>query len=83
MNTILNQPNRRRVSTDRLNRVDSQLVASLDAEFTALNPTERPSHTLIPQKQVSEGRGQHENSSCNIRANRLWFKMLPFQLLKK
>ena len=29
-NTILNQPYRRRVSTDRLNRVDSQLAAFLE-----------------------------------------------------
>ena len=33
MNTILNQPNRRRVSTDRLkNREDSQLAASREGE---------------------------------------------------
>ena len=32
MNTILNQPYRRRVSTDRLNRDDSQLAASLEGE---------------------------------------------------
>ena len=33
VDTILNQPNRRRVSTGRLNRVDSQLVASPEGEF--------------------------------------------------
>ena len=32
MNTILNQPYRRRVSTDRLNRDGSQLAASLEGE---------------------------------------------------
>ena len=32
MNTILNQPYRRRVSTDRLNREDNQLAASLESE---------------------------------------------------
>ena len=30
---LLNQPYRRRVSTDRLNREDSQLTASLEGEF--------------------------------------------------
>ena len=32
MNTILNQPYRRRVSTDQLNREDRQLAASLEGE---------------------------------------------------
>ena len=32
MNTILDQPYRRRVSTDRLNREDAQLAASLESE---------------------------------------------------
>ena len=32
VNTILNQSNRRRISTDRLNRKESQLVASLEGE---------------------------------------------------
>ena len=46
-NTILSQPCRRRVSTDRLNREDSQLAASIEGEpgptptgntLTYLNP---------------------------------------------
>ena len=56
MNTILNQPNRRHVSTDRLNREDSQLAASLEGEVQPYTRRKVPP-TLIPQNQVSEGQG--------------------------
>ena len=70
MNTIVNQPNRRRVSKDRLNREDSQSAASLEGEMSpALHPLERPLDppTLIPQNQVSEGEGTRnpQGSSSN------------------
>ena len=53
-NTIPNQPYRRRVSTDRLDREDSQLAASLAEPGPTLagNPP-----TLISQNQVSDGEG--------------------------
>ena len=50
VNTILNQPNRHCVTTDRLNRVDSQLVASFEGVSSRCP-------TLTPQHQVSEGGG--------------------------
>ena len=43
VDTNINQPNGRRVSTDRLNRVESQLVYLLRVS-PALHPTERPSN---------------------------------------
>ena len=43
-NTILSQPYRRRVSTDRLNREGSQF----SRVSPALHPPERPSHTFFP-----------------------------------
>ena len=42
MDTTLNQPNGRRILTDRRNLVDSQLVASLEGEGPALYLPERP-----------------------------------------
>ena len=39
MNTIPNQPNRHRISTDGLNREDSQLAASLEGESGECSPT--------------------------------------------
>ena len=52
MDTILNQPNRRRVSTDWLNRVDSQQLPFLEGESypTHTCMPERPSHTHAPKK---------------------------------
>ena len=57
MNTILNQPNRRRVSTDRLNREDSQLVAFLEVEFSLTSARKILPHLHRTQNQVSEGEG--------------------------
>ena len=55
VNAILTQPKRRHVSTHRLNRVDSQMVPSHEGVSPAPNRQEKPSHTNIPQNQVSEG----------------------------
>ena len=51
MDTILNQPNRRRVSTDRPNRIDSQLISSLEGE-SGPTPAGKTPPTL---NQVLEG----------------------------
>ena len=53
-NTILSQPYRRRVSTDRLNREGSQLAASLEGE-----PGPTPAGKTLPHlyNQFSEGEG--------------------------
>ena len=56
MNTILNQPYRHRVLTNRLNSDVSQLVAPLEGEPGPAS-AERPFHTIIPRNQVSEGEG--------------------------
>ena len=56
VNIILNQSNRRRASTDRLNCEDSQFVAPLEGESSPIQPPERPSHTHTP-KPGFEGRG--------------------------
>ena len=54
-NTILNQPYRRRVSTDRLSREDSQLAASLEGE-----PDYTPAGKTLPHPNPRfRGRG-HE-----------------------
>ena len=50
-NTILSQPYRRRVSTDRPNREGSQLVASLEGE-PGPTPAGKIPPTLIPRTQV-------------------------------
>ena len=55
-NTILRQPHRRRVSTDRLNREGSQLAASVEGE-PGPTPAGKDPPTLIPRNQVSEGEG--------------------------
>ena len=57
-NTILSQPYRRRISTDRLNREGSQLAASLEDEPGPIHPPERLSHTHTPKPGFG-GRG-HE-----------------------
>ena len=54
--TILNQPNWRCVSTDRLSRVDSQVVSLLRVS-PALHPPKRPSHTHNPKRGFG-GRGK-------------------------
>ena len=56
VDSIFNQANRRRVSTDRLNRADSQLVSSLESE-SGPTPAGKTLPTLIPQNRVSEGKG--------------------------
>ena len=48
MNIILNQPNRRRVSNDRLYRKDSHLVASLEVE-SSLTPAGKCASVISPQ----------------------------------
>ena len=45
MDIILNQPNRRRVSTDRLGLVDSPVVPSLEVESS---PTPTPAGKTLP-----------------------------------
>ena len=57
VNTIFNIPNNHRVSTNRLNREDSQSVASLEGEFSLTPSPRRPSHTHIPKPGFG-GRGQ-------------------------
>ena len=52
VNTILNQPNLRRVSTDRMNCEDSQLVASLEGE-----PSPTTAGKTDPPKPGFGGRG--------------------------
>ena len=47
VNAILNQAKRRSVSTDQLNPQDSQLVESLEGEFSP-TPAEKDPPTLIP-----------------------------------
>ena len=56
MNTILNQSNGRRVSTDRLNREDSQLIASLEFQLS-FTPRRKDPPTLVPPNNVYEGKG--------------------------
>ena len=58
-NTILRQPYRRRVSTDRTSREDSQLAASLEGK-PDLTSAGTPPHTQIPKPGLG-GRG-HEDS---------------------
>ena len=55
VNTVLNQPNRHCVSTDRLHRIDSQLVSSLGGEFNP-TPAGKTPHTHTP-KPCFGGRG--------------------------
>ena len=64
MNTIPNQPNRHRISTDGLNREDSQLTLPLlraSPASAALHPAERPPPTHNP-KPGSGGRGYEVNA---------------------
>ena len=56
MNIIINQPNRRRVSTDRLNREDVQLVASLEVESSPTPAGKTLPHSY-PVTVFSEGDG--------------------------
>ena len=59
VDTILSQPNRRRVSTDRLNRLDNHLVASLQGEsgpIPAGKTLPHSGHTHIPG---GKGDGEH------------------------
>ena len=61
-NTILSQPSRRHVLTDRLNREGSQSAACLEGEpGPALHPPERPSHTHAPKPGFG-GRGDEASS---------------------
>ena len=57
-NTILSQPYRRRISTDRLNREDNQLAHLLRVS-PALHPPKRSPHTHTPKPGFG-GRG-HED----------------------
>ena len=56
-NTILNQPYRRRVTTDRLNRDGSQLAASLEGE-----PGPTPTGKTLPQHSYLETRFWRERA---------------------
>ena len=56
---ILNQPNRRRVSTDRVNHMNSQLVASLEGDFNPTPVGETLPHsypiTRVRRERVQDG----------------------------
>ena len=56
MNKILNQPNCRRVSTNRPNRVNSQLVEILEG-VSGPTPAGKTFFILVPQKPIFGGRG--------------------------
>ena len=58
--TILNQPYRRRVSTDRLNRENRQLVVSLEDE-----PGPTPGQTLM--QSYPEIRFRRERGGDNVK----------------
>ena len=57
MNTILNQPNRRRVSTDRLNHEDIQTVLSLEGESSPTPAGKTLSRSYTPKPGFG-GKGQ-------------------------
>ena len=62
MNTILNQPTCRHVSTDRLNVDDSQLVASFEGESS---PT--PAGKTLPQSYPKpDSKGEGATSTCSL-----------------
>ena len=63
VHTILNQPNRHRVSIDHLNPVDSQLVSSLEGESGQIPAGKTFSHSF-PQL-VFGGRG-HVNLAKSL-----------------
>ena len=65
VDTILHQPNRRRVSTDRLNSVDSQLVLLLRVS-PAIHPLERPSHTHTPKPRLRRDRENYYHHCFRI-----------------
>ena len=65
VNTILNQPYRRHVSTNRLNREDSQLTASLEGEPGPKSAENTP-HTHTSKPEVSQGEGTRNiGCECN------------------
>ena len=55
MSNILNQPNRRRVSTDRLNREDSQLILSFKGESSPTAAGEALPHSYSKTRFRSKG----------------------------
>ena len=57
MNTILNQPYRRRVPTDRLNREDSEMTASLEGE-----PGSTPAGKTLPHSYPQNQRFRRERA---------------------
>ena len=56
VNSILNQPYRHRVSTDRLNHEDSRLAASREGE-PGPTPTAKTLQHSYPKNRFSEGEG--------------------------
>ena len=59
VNTILNQPNRGRVSTDRLNREDNRLAASLKGEFSPTLAGKTLQHSYPPKNGFREERARN------------------------
>ena len=58
--TIFNKPNHLLALTNRLNREDSQSVASLEGEFSPTPPPKRPFHTHILNPGF-RGRGERKD----------------------
>ena len=65
-NTILSQPYRRRVSTDRRNREGSQLAASLEGEPGPTPAGETLPHSY-PETRFRRERAHEVNTSDNVR----------------
>ena len=79
MDTIFSQPKRRRVSTDRLNRLDNQLVASLQRESgptPAGKTLPHSGHTHIAGDRFRRERGWRTQLEqiCKIEQSRNPFK---------
>ena len=63
MTPILRQPNHRRVATDRLSRVDSQLVSLIEGESDPILAKD-PSTRIPPKKVCFEGKENKEVYCC-------------------
>ena len=77
---ILSQPYHRRVSTDRLNREDSQLAASLEGE-PGPTPGRKDPPTLISRNQISKGEGMRCRYFCKnmIKQQRMDVRVSVYQ----
>ena len=76
VNTILTQPTRRRVSTDRLNRVGSKMVLPLEGEFGS-RPIGKIFPHLYPTPDISEGEGTMRRKKF-ILASFVWVRFRQF-----